>query len=63
MLFLDNISTLVRSGKENEAEGWLPVQNWVLSHRGRDDQQSFFITLEKPEHNGGHRGGKTCWIQ
>jgi RecA-family ATPase len=33
VLFADNISTLVRSGKENEAEGWLPVQNWVLSHR------------------------------
>lgn len=33
VLFVDNISTLVRSGKENEAEGWLPVQNWVLRHR------------------------------
>jgi KaiC/GvpD/RAD55 family RecA-like ATPase len=33
VIFVDNISTLVRSGKENEAEGWLPVQNWVLRHR------------------------------
>jgi replicative DNA helicase len=33
VLFVDNISTLVRSGKENEAEGWLPVQNWALQHR------------------------------
>jgi len=33
VLMADNISTLVRSGKENEAEGWLPVQNWTLSHR------------------------------
>jgi hypothetical protein len=33
VVFLDNISTLVRSGKENEAEGWLPVQNWALRHR------------------------------
>jgi putative DNA primase/helicase len=33
VLFLDNQSTLVRSGKENEGEGWLPVQNWVLRHR------------------------------
>lgn len=33
VLFVDNISTLVRSGKENEAEGWLPVQNWALRHR------------------------------
>jgi putative DNA primase/helicase len=30
---LDNISTLVRSGKENEAESWLPVQGWALAHR------------------------------
>jgi putative DNA primase/helicase len=33
VIVLDNISTLVRSGKENEAEGWLPVQNWALSQR------------------------------
>lgn len=29
----DNISTLVRSGKENEAESWQSVQDWMLSHR------------------------------
>ncbi len=29
----DNISTLIRSGKENEAESWLPVQGWALAHR------------------------------
>jgi AAA domain/Homeodomain-like domain len=29
----DNISTLIRSGKENEAEGWLPMQSWALQHR------------------------------
>jgi putative DNA primase/helicase len=23
----------VRSGRENEAEGWLPVQGWALAHR------------------------------
>jgi putative DNA primase/helicase len=33
VLLADNLSTLVRSGKENEAEGWLPVQNWTLRHR------------------------------
>jgi len=33
VLMLDNLSTLVRSGKENEAEGWLPVQTWTLRHR------------------------------
>jgi putative DNA primase/helicase len=33
LIVIDNISTLVRSGKENEAESWLPVQGWALSHR------------------------------
>jgi hypothetical protein len=35
LLILDNISTLCRGGKENEAESWLPVQEWVLSLRRR----------------------------
>jgi putative DNA primase/helicase len=33
LILADNISTLVRTGKENEAEGWLPVQGWALAHR------------------------------
>jgi putative DNA primase/helicase len=33
VIIVDNISTLVRSGRENEAEGWLPVQTWALAHR------------------------------
>jgi putative DNA primase/helicase len=32
-LILDNLSTLCRSGKENEVSSWLPVQNWLLSLR------------------------------
>jgi putative DNA primase/helicase len=35
LLVLDNLSTLCRGGKENEAESWLPVQDWVLSLRRR----------------------------
>ena len=23
----------MRTGRENEAEGWLPVQDWALGHR------------------------------
>ena len=33
LIIVDNISTLVRSGRENEAEGWLPVQDWALGDR------------------------------
>jgi len=32
-LILDNLSTLCRGGKENEAESWLPIQEWVLKLR------------------------------
>jgi len=35
LIIVDNISTLIRSGKENEAEGWLPVQEWALRLRAR----------------------------
>jgi putative DNA primase/helicase len=45
---MDNISTLVRSGKENEAEGWLPVQGWALAHR-RAGRSLLFV----------HHDGKT----
>lgn len=35
LLILDNLSALCRSGKENESEGWLPVQEWALRLRQR----------------------------
>jgi AAA domain/Homeodomain-like domain len=35
LLVLDNLSALCRYGKENEGEGWLPVQEWALALRRR----------------------------
>jgi putative DNA primase/helicase len=35
LVILDNLSALCRGGKENEAESWLPIQQWVLSLRRR----------------------------
>ena len=35
LLVIDNLSALVRAGKENEGEGWLPVQDWALGLRRR----------------------------
>lgn len=35
LVIVDNLSCLVRSGKENESESWLPVQNWALNLRAR----------------------------
>lgn len=34
-LVLDNLSALCRTGKENERESWLPVQEWALRMRQR----------------------------
>jgi putative DNA primase/helicase len=51
LIIVDNISTLVRGGKENEAESWLPIQEWALKlrsngksvlfihHSGKDGRQ------------------------
>lgn len=35
LVVVDNLSTLVRTGAENEAEGWLPIQEWTLALRRR----------------------------
>jgi len=53
VIILDNISTLVRSGKENEAESWLPVQNWVSRHRR---QGRAVILLHHAGKGGAQRG-------
>lgn len=33
LIIIDNISTLFRSGDENEADSWQPVQDWALELR------------------------------
>lgn len=33
MIIVDNISTLCHNSKENEADSWLPVQEWALKMR------------------------------
>ena len=35
LVVLDNLSTLIRSGKESESDSWLPVQEWALRLRSR----------------------------
>jgi putative DNA primase/helicase len=35
LIVLDSLSTLVRSGpEENSAESWIKIQEWALKHRG-----------------------------
>ncbi len=33
LIVVDNLSTLVRNGRENEADSWIPVQDWILRQR------------------------------
>ena len=42
LIILDNISTLCRSGRENEAESWNAVQDWALAKR-RDGRAAAFM--------------------
>jgi len=35
LVILDPLTALIRSGAENEAESWAPVQNWMLKQRFR----------------------------
>jgi putative DNA primase/helicase len=35
LIILDSVSTLVRSGIDNEVESWRVVQEWSLKHRGK----------------------------
>ncbi len=35
LVIVDNISTLANAGRENEAESWLPLQDWALGLRRR----------------------------
>jgi hypothetical protein len=53
LIIVDNLSTLVRSGKENEGESWQPVQNWALRHRAQGRSVLFIHHAGK---GGGQRG-------
>jgi len=35
VVFIDNLSAWARTGRENEAESWLPVADWILALRRR----------------------------
>ena len=53
LIIVDNISTLCRGGKENEAEGWLPIQAWALRQRAQGRSVLFIHHSGK---SGGQRG-------
>jgi putative DNA primase/helicase len=51
MVIVDNISTLCRSVKENDADSWTPVQSWLLMLR-RAGKSALLI------HHGGKSGAQ-----
>lgn len=53
LLILDNLSALCRSGKENEGESWLPVQEWALRLR----QQGISVLFVHHAGKGGAQRG------
>lgn len=53
LIIFDNMSALFTSGKENEAESWVPIQGWLLSLRKRGIAVLFIHHTGK---NGNQRG-------
>jgi putative DNA primase/helicase len=53
VIIIDNCSTLIRTGKENEGDSWLPVQTWALAHR-RAGRSIIFVHHDG---KGGHQRG------
>lgn len=53
LIIVDNISSLVSYGKENEAEGWVPIQTWALKLRTQGKSVLFIHHSNK---SGGQRG-------
>ncbi|RUR12430.1 AAA family ATPase [Legionella septentrionalis] len=53
LIIVDNISTLSSTGKENEAESWIPIQQWCLKLRKQGKSVLFIHHAGK---NGNERG-------
>ncbi len=53
VLFLDNLATLIRSGRENEREYWLPIQELLIELRSRGVA---VVLVHHANKSGGQRG-------
>lgn len=53
LIIVDNISTLCRTGKENDSDQWTPVQRWALNMRSEGRSVLFVHHANK---SGGQRG-------
>lgn len=56
VVFIDNISTFARSGNENEAESWAPIQEWAVQHRKKGRSIVFIHHANKEgKQRGSHK--------
>ncbi|WP_116964346.1 AAA family ATPase [Fastidiosibacter lacustris] len=53
LIIVDNISTLCRNGRDNEADSWIPVQHWALKWRA---QGKAILFIHHSNKNGDQRG-------
>lgn len=53
LLILDNLSSLCRSGRENESESWMPIQEWLLTLRRKSIS---VLLIHHAGKNGNQRG-------
>lgn len=53
LIVVDNISTLCRGGRENEAEAWIPMQEWALRQRASGKSVLFIHHAGKDGHQRG----------
>ncbi len=53
LLILDNLSSLCRSGRENESESWMPIQEWLLTLRRKNIS---VLLIHHAGKNGNQRG-------
>lgn len=56
LIVLDNLATLCRGGRENETEGWRPIQEWLLSMR----RQGKSVLLVHHAGKGGQQRGTSA---
>lgn len=55
-IFIDNISTFDRTGNENEAESWAPIQEWAVQHRKKGRSIIFIHHANKEgKQRGSHK--------
>lgn len=53
LVVVDNLATLARTGKENDSDSWLPVQEWLLALRRRGIS---VLLVHHAGKNGSQRG-------